>query len=98
MGWLDTFLMGTHAALAADIENLDDDLRIVRNRQQGQSHTDDMQFEALLLLRKELTQTRLVVAGLAHILLEKGVLDRAALEEIIAQLETPSAQLQRKTK
>lgn len=93
MSWLDTLLMGTHGALAADIEDLDDDLARVRNRQRGQEHTDETQFRAILVLREELTETRRVVAELTRLLLESGALDRPALERFIEQLQRPAKTL-----
>ena len=82
MSWGRMLLLG-NVGQQIDIEDIEEDVARLRARIHSQQTTDSSQDEALLTLRREVTDLQLVVAELARLLVSGGTLPAEAVERLI---------------
>lgn len=73
MGWVRMLLLGDFGQ-QVDIHDIEGDVARLRARLHSQKSTDRSQDEALLVLRREVTELKLVVAELTRLLVASGTL------------------------
>jgi hypothetical protein len=74
-----------------DIEDIEDDMVRLRARITSQQTTDRSQDEALITLRREVTDLKLVVGELARLLVATGALPAEAVERLVRGVDRTSA-------
>ncbi|WP_353268420.1 hypothetical protein [Gemmatimonas sp.] len=82
MSWGRMLLMG-NVGQQLDIEAIEDDMVRLRARITSQQSTDRTQDEALITLRREVTDLKLVVGELARLLVATGALPAEAVERLV---------------
>lgn len=82
MSWGRMLLLG-NVGQQIDIEEIEEDVARLRARLRSQQLTDGSQDEALLALRREVTDLQLVVAELARLLVAGGTLPAEAVERVV---------------
>jgi hypothetical protein len=82
MSWARMLLMG-NVGQQLDIEDIEDDMVRLRARITSQQSTDRTQDEALITLRREVTDLKLVVGELARLLVATGALPAEAVERLV---------------
>lgn len=90
MGWGRMLLMG-NVGQQLDIEDIEDDMARLRARITSQQSTDRTQDEALITLRREVTDLQLVVGELARLLVATGALPAEAVERLVRGVDRTSA-------
>ena len=81
-------LMGDLGA-SMKVDEVEADVERMRSRLHAQARTDQSQDEALLVLRREVTELKIVVAELSRLLVAGGALPAEAVERMVRALETP---------
>ncbi|MFN8994449.1 MAG: hypothetical protein ACK5X3_12430 [Pseudomonadota bacterium] len=90
MSWARMLLMG-NVGQQLDIEDIEDDMVRLRARITSQQSTDRTQDEALITLRREVTDLKLVVGELARLLVATGALPAEAVERLVRGVDRTSA-------
>jgi hypothetical protein len=90
MSWARMLLMG-NVGQQLDIEDIEDDMVRLRARITSQQSTDRTQDEALITLRREVTDLKLVVGELARLLVASGALPAEAVERLVRGVDRTSA-------
>lgn len=90
MSWARMLLMG-NVGQQLDIEAIEDDMVRLRARITSQQSTDRTQDEALITLRREVTDLKLVVGELARLLVATGALPAEAVERLVRGVDRTSA-------
>jgi hypothetical protein len=88
MSWARTLLLG-NIGQQIDIDDIEGDVERLRGRMSSQRVIDDSQDQALLTLRREVTELTLVVGELARLLVASGTVSTDAVERIVRALESP---------
>src|SRR5690349_15168928 len=86
MDWVRLMIMGD-VGQQADIENIEATAARLRHRLATKRTVDQSQDEALLILRRELTELQLVVGELARLLVAGGAVPAEAVEQIVRGVE-----------
>ncbi len=81
MGWVRMLLLGDFGQ-QVDIHDVEADVARLRARLHSQRTTDRSQDEALLVLRREVTELKLVVAELTRLLVASGTLSAEAISRL----------------
>ena len=89
MSWL-RMLFLSDIGQQLDIEDVEGDVVRLRARLSAQRTTDRSQDEALLTLRRELTDLKLVVGELTRLLVSNGTLPSEAIERLVRGVDAPS--------
>lgn len=89
MSWL-RMLFLSDIGQQLDIEDVEGDVVRLRARLSAQHTTDRSQDEALLTLRRELTDLKLVVGELTRLLVSNGTLPSEAIERLVRGVDAPS--------
>lgn len=87
MSWMTAMLEGD-VGRSMKIEDVENDVGRLRSRLHAQAKTDQRQDEALLTLRREVTELEVVVAELARLLVAGGAVPAEAVERMVRALET----------
>jgi len=74
-----------------DIEDIEDDVERLRARIADQQSTDRNQDDALVTLRREITDLQLVVGELTRLLVAGGVVPAEAVERLVRGVDRTSA-------
>jgi hypothetical protein len=82
LSWGRLFLLG-NIGQQIDIDDIEADVGRLRGRLHAQTATDQSQDQALLTLRREVTDLKLVVAELARLLVAGGTLPAEAIERLV---------------
>lgn len=81
MDWFRLLVLGD-VGQQLDIEDLEQDVGRLRGRLRSQRNTDRTQDEALLTLRREVTELKLVVSELTRMLMATGTLPAESVEKL----------------
>lgn len=73
---------------ATKVDEVESDVERMRSRLRAQTRTDQSQDEALLTLRREVTELKVVVAELTRLLVAGGAVPAEAVERMVRVLET----------
>ena len=87
MSWMKAMLEGD-IGRSVKIEEVEGDVERLRSRIHAQAKTDQSQDEALLVLRREVTELKVVVSELARLLVAGGAVPAEAVERMVHALET----------
>ncbi len=90
MSWGRMLLLG-NVGQQLDIEDIENDMVRLRARITSQQSTDRTQDEALITLRREVTDLKLVVGELARLLVATGALPADAVERLVRGVDRTSA-------
>jgi hypothetical protein len=90
MSWVRMLLLG-NIGQQMDIDDVEQDVVRLRARLSAQQTTDRSQDEALLTLRRELTDLKLVVGELTRLLVASGTLPAEAIEQLVRGVDARSA-------
>ena len=90
MSWGRMLLLG-NVGQQLDIEDIENDMLRLRTRITSQQSTDRTQDEALITLRREVTDLKLVVGELARLLVASGALPAEAVERLVRGVDRTSA-------
>jgi hypothetical protein len=90
MSWGRMLLLG-NVGQQLDIEDIEDDMVRLRARITSQQTTDRSQDEALITLRREVTDLKLVVGELARLLVATGALSAEAVERLVRGVDRTAA-------
>jgi len=90
MSWARMLLLG-NVGRQFDIDDIENDMVRLRARITGQQSTDRSQDEALITLRREVTDLKLVVGELARLLVASGALPAEAVERLVREVDRTSA-------
>jgi multidrug resistance efflux pump len=90
MSWGRLLLLGDWGQQLA-IEDVEADVVRLRSRLRNQRSTDRSQGEALITLRREVTDLKLVVAELTRLLVATGTLPTEAVERLVRGVDQASA-------
>jgi hypothetical protein len=90
MSWGRMLLLG-NVGQQLDIEDIEDDMVRLRARITSQQTTDRSQDEALITLRREVTDLKLVVGELARLLVATGALPAEAVERLVRGVDRTAA-------
>jgi len=90
MSWGRMLLLG-NVGQQLDIEDIENDMVRLRARITSQQSTDRTQDEALITLRREVTDLKLVVGELARLLVATGALPAEAVERLVRGVDRISA-------
>lgn len=90
MSWGRMLLLG-NVGQQLDIEDIENDMVRLRARITSQQSTDRTQDEALITLRREVTDLKLVVGELARLLVASGALPAEAVERLVRGVDRTSA-------
>lgn len=90
MSWGRMLLLG-NVGQQLDIEDIENDMLRLRTRITSQQSTDRTQDEALITLRREITDLKLVVGELARLLVATGALPAEAVERLVRGVDRTSA-------
>ena len=90
MSWGRMLLLG-NVGQQLDIEDIENDMVRLRARITSQQSTDRTQDEALITLRREVTDLKLVVGELARLLVATGALPAEAVERLVRGVDRTSA-------
>ena len=82
MSWVRMLLLG-NIGQQLDIDDVEDDVVRLRAQLSSQHTTDRSQDEALLTLRREMTDLKLVVGELTRLLVAGGTLPAEAIERLV---------------
>ena len=82
MSWARMLLLGD-VGQQLSIGDIEDDVGRLRARLRAQHTTDQTQDDALLSLRRELTDLKLVVGELTRLLVASGTLPPEAIERLV---------------
>ena len=82
MSWARMLLLGD-VGQQLDIDDVENDVARLRARLSSQHTTDRTQDEALLTLRKEVSDLKLVVGELTRLLVAGGTLPAEAIEQLV---------------
>ena len=86
MSWVRMLLLG-NIGQQLDIEDVENDVVRLRARLSSQRTTDRTQDEALLTLRREITDLKLVVGELTRLLVAGGTLPAEAIERLVRGID-----------
>lgn len=86
MSWARMFLLG-NVGQQLDIDDIETDMGSVRARLNSQTRRDESHEQALLTLRREITDLKLVVGELTRLLVQNGTLPAAAAERMARAVE-----------
>jgi hypothetical protein len=86
MSWVKMLLLG-NIGQQLDIEDFENDVVRLRARLSSQRTTDRTQDEALLTLRREITDLKLVVGELTRLLVAGGTLPAEAIERLVRGID-----------
>jgi hypothetical protein len=89
MSWGRMFLLG-NVGQQIDIEDIEADVERLRARLHEKQSTDGDQDKALVVLRQEVTDLKLVVAELARLLVAGGTLPAEAVDRIVRSVDRGS--------
>ena len=89
MNW-GRMLLPTDFGQSLDIEDIEADVARLRARLHSQASADQSHEEALLTLRRELTDLQLVVAELARLLVAGGTLPTEAVQRLVKGVDRGS--------
>lgn len=87
MSLLGMMMMGDFGR-SMKIDEVESDVERMRGRLNAQAKTDQSQDEALLVLRREVTELKIVVAELSRLLVSGGAVPAEAVERMVRALET----------
>ncbi|MCO4098643.1 MAG: hypothetical protein HEQ38_04395 [Gemmatimonas sp.] len=90
MSWGRMLLLG-NVGQQLDIEDIEDDMVRLRARITSQQTTDRSQDAALITLRREVTDLKLVVGELARLLVATGALPAEAVERLVRGVDRTAA-------
>ncbi len=90
MRWARMLLLG-NVGQQIDIEDIEDDVERLRARIADQQSTDRNQDDALVTLRREITDLQLVVGELTRLLVAGGVVPAEAVERLVRGVDRTSA-------
>ncbi len=90
MRWARMLLLG-NVGQQIDIEDIEDDVERLRARIADQQSTDRNQNDALVTLRREITDLQLVVGELTRLLVAGGVVPVEAVERLVRGVDRTSA-------
>lgn len=90
MSWVRMLLLG-NVGQQLDIDNVEDDVVRLRTRLSALQTTDRSQDEALLTLRREITDVKLVVGELTRLLVAGGTLPAEAIERLVRGVDARPA-------
>jgi len=90
MSWGRMLLLG-NVGQQLDIEDIENDMVRLRARITSQQSTDRTQDEALITLRRDVTDLKLVVGELARLLVATGALPAEAVERLVRGVDRISA-------
>jgi multidrug resistance efflux pump len=90
MSWGRLLLLGDWGQQLA-IEDVEADVVRLRSRIRNQQSTDRSQDEALITLRREVTDLKLVVAELTRLLVATGAVPAEAVEQLVRGVDRTSA-------
>ena len=90
MSWGRMLLLG-NVGQQLDIEDIEDDMVRLRARITSQQTTDRSQDEALITLRREVTDLKLVVGELARLVVATGALSAEAVERLVRGVDRTAA-------
>ena len=90
MSWGRMLLLG-NVGQQLDIEDIENDMLRLRTRITSQQSTDRTQDEALITLRREITDLKLVVGELARLLVATGALPAEAVERLVRGVDRTAA-------
>ena len=90
MSWGRMLLLG-NVGQQLDIEDIEDDMVRLRARITSQQTTDRSQDEALITLRREVTDLKLVVGEPARLLVATGALSAEAVERLVRGVDRTAA-------
>ncbi len=82
MSWVRTLLLGD-IGQQMDIDDVENEVIRLRARLSSQRSTDRSQDEALLTLRREVTDLKLIVGELTRLLVASGTLPTEAIEQLV---------------
>ena len=89
MSWGRLLLLGDWGQQLA-IEDVEADVVRLRSRIRNQQSTDRSQDEALITLRREVTDLKLVVAELTRLLVATGAVPAEAVEQLVRGVDRTS--------
>ncbi|MES2522298.1 MAG: hypothetical protein V4617_06355 [Gemmatimonadota bacterium] len=89
MSWARMFMLG-NIGQQLDIDDIESDMGSMRARLASQSLRDETQEQALLTLRAEITELKLVVGELTRLLVQNGTLPAAAAERTARAVDKPA--------
>lgn len=89
MSWGRLLLLGDWGQQLA-IEDVEADVVRLRSRLRNQRSTDRSQDEALITLRREVTDLKLVVAELTRLLVATGAVPAEAVEQLVRGVDRTS--------
>jgi multidrug resistance efflux pump len=89
MSWARLLLLGDWGQQLA-IEDVEADVVRLRSRLRNQRSTDRSQDEALITLRREVTDLKLVVAELTRLLVATGAVPAEAVEQLVRGVDRTS--------
>lgn len=90
MRWARMLLLG-NVGQQIDIEDVENDVERLRARIADQQSTDQNQNDALVTLRREITDLQLVVGELTRLLVAGGVVPAEAVERLVRGVDRTSA-------
>ncbi len=86
MSWARMLLLG-NIGQQLDIDSIEHDVARLRERLSSQQTTDRSQDEALLTLRREITDLKLIVGELTRLLVSSGTLPAEAIERLVRGID-----------
>ena len=89
MSWARMLLLG-NLGQQLDIDDVEADVARLRARLHSQATTDQSQDQAILTMRREITELKVLVAELARVLSAGGQLPPQTLERMVHALEAPA--------
>jgi hypothetical protein len=88
--WARTLLLG-NIGQKFDIDDIESDMARLRSRLEAKSTTDESQDEALITLKREVADLKLVVSELVRLLVAGGTVSADAVDRLVRGLETPNS-------
>lgn len=86
MSWVRMLLLG-NIGQQLDIDDVENEVVRLRARLSSQHTTDRTQDEALLTLRREITDLKLIVGELTRLLVAGGTLPAEAIEQLVRGID-----------
>jgi len=90
MRWAQLLLLG-NVGQQIDIEDVENDVERLRARIADQQSTNRNQDDAMVTLRREITDLQLVVGELTRLLVAGGVVPAEAVERLVRGVDRTSA-------
>ena len=90
MSWTRLLMLGD-VGQQLDISDVESDVAGIRARLHSQAQADKSHEEALLVLRREVTDLQLVVGELARLLVASGAVPREQVEAIVRSVDRGGA-------